>query len=164
MTTDQEIARLREELALVKCGEPNHPDRAYAMKGWLKTFGFKVYRELKQGDVGFVLSLLQSGEITRSRAAEAIAELLTGAEPLLPQFEGDVFAEDEMPRETVARLREAVRELREALAMQRNDIAYAWEHRPDERLRFCELQYGLGEIHELDAVLARTADLEADHA
>lgn len=100
-----ELAAAKEELSLVKCGEPNHPDRAYAMKNWLKTFGHKVYGNLKHGEVGFVLSLLQEGEISRGKAAEAIAELLVGNEPLLPVLQGNTFGDDEFPAETVARLR-----------------------------------------------------------
>jgi len=112
---DAEIATLRAELSLVKGGEPNHPDRAYAMKGWLKTFGFKVFCELKHNEVGFVLSLLQCGDISRGKAAEAIAELLVGNEPPLPQLVDDVFGEDDLPREVVNTLRAALRETREAL-------------------------------------------------
>ena len=119
-----EIAALKAELTLVKCGEPNYPDRAYAMKGWLKTFGFQVYATLKHGDVGYVLSLLQSGDISKGKAAEAIAELLVGNEPPLPQLIDDTFGEGDLPREIVATLRTVLRETREALhaalvAMQR---------------------------------------------
>lgn len=100
-----ELASAKEELSLVKCGEPNHPDRAYAVKSWLKTFGFKVYAELKHGDVGFVLSLLQEGDISRGKAAEAIAELLVGGKPPLPALIGNTFGEDDFPSETVTKLR-----------------------------------------------------------
>lgn len=109
---EQELARLtaelasaKEELSLVKCGEPNHPDRAYAMKSWLKTFGFRVFCELKHGDVGIVLSLLQEGDISRGKAAEAIVELLAGNKPPLPALNGNTFGEDDFPSETVAKLR-----------------------------------------------------------
>ncbi len=108
---EKRIAELEAENALIKCGEPNHPDRAYAMKGWLKTFGFQVYVTLNHGEVGYVLSLLQAGDITRGKAAEAIAELLVGNEPPLPQFVGDVFGEDDLPREAVGQLKQRIVEL-----------------------------------------------------
>jgi len=111
-----DLEAAQAELHLVKCGEPNHPDRAYAMKGWLRTFGFNVYVTLKHGDVGHVLALLQDGDISRSKAAEAIAELLVGNEPALPESDGDTFGEDEMPREVVAALRSRVAELEAATA------------------------------------------------
>ena len=113
---------LRAELDIVKRGEPNHPDRAYALKGWLKTYGFKVYCALKHGEVGFVLSLLQAGDISRGRAAEAIAELLVGSEPQLPELVDDVYGEDELPRDVVTVLRASNARLREALESVAEDV------------------------------------------
>lgn len=112
---EAQVAELQSELSLVKCGEPNHPDRAYAMKGWLKTFGFKVFATLKHDEVGYVLSLLQAGDISRGKAAEAIAELLVGNEPPLPQLVDDMCGEDDLPREIVNSLRSQVAELTAAL-------------------------------------------------
>lgn len=100
-----ELAGAKEELSIVKRGDPNHPDRAYATKTWLETFGFRVFCALKHGKVGFVLSLLQEGDISRGKAAEAIAELLVGNEPILPKLQGNTFGEDDFPSETVANLR-----------------------------------------------------------
>lgn len=130
-----ELAAAKEELSLVKCGEPNHTDRAYAMKNWLKTFGHKVYCNLKHGDVGFVLSLLQEGEISRGKAAEAIAELLVGNEPRLPLLIGNTFGEDEFAAETVTNLRaelaaakqEKIDERRKGAVWAREYIAKAFE-------------------------------------
>ena len=103
---EAELAKVREELSLIKIGEPNHPDRAYATKGWFKTFGFAVYAELRHGPIGAVLTLLQSGDISRGKAAEAIAELLVGGNPVLPPYIDDTFGDDDIPREVVAKLRE----------------------------------------------------------
>ena len=103
------------ELALIKRAEPASDDAAEAMKEWLKTFGFKVFCELKHGDIGFVLSLLQEGDISRGKAAEAIAELLVGSEPQLPKLQGNTFGEDDFPSGTVAKLRAREERLRKAL-------------------------------------------------
>ena len=146
-----EVASLKEELALVRCGEPNHPDRAYAMKEWLKTFGHKVYCELKHGDVGFVLLLLQEGEISRGKAAEAIAELLVGNKPLLPTFDGGTFAGDETPSKVVAALKQRA----EAAEAEKRKAIQKW---CEQRRRVLEL---CGEVGDLKS---QVKQVEADRA
>lgn len=82
-------------------------------KDWLKSDGFRIYCELKHGPIGEVLAMLADGTISRSRAAEAIGELMTGMEPRLPENRLSEFGEDELPGETVRGLRQEVRRLRE---------------------------------------------------
>lgn len=103
------------ELALIKCADSVGVNADEAMKRWLKTFGFKVFCELKQGPIWYTLLLLQEGDISRGKAAETIAELLVGNDPDLPGVVSKTFDEDEFPSETVAKLRAREEKLRRAL-------------------------------------------------
>jgi len=80
---------------------------------WLASDGFKIFCELKHGPVGNVLTLLQDGRISRGKAAEAIAELLKGQKPRLPDPAPAAFADDEIPSDVVCRLQDALVKIRD---------------------------------------------------
>jgi hypothetical protein len=52
---------------------------------WAKVCASEVFQELKHGKYREVMFLLQQGEISIGKAAEAIAELAHGVKPLLPK-------------------------------------------------------------------------------
>lgn len=112
----KQAKKLREELALVKRGVDRKDDIQGAVTDWLHSFGFSVYVELRHGPIGEVLSMLADGVISRSKAAEAIAELMVGGTPRLPDDRLSEFGEDEMPGEVVRKLREERDALAAALA------------------------------------------------
>jgi hypothetical protein len=67
---------------------------------------FQTFVELKHGIVGTILWALQNGEISRSKAAEALAEVAHGAtEVRLPNVP-DAIPEDVVPLELYRRLQE----------------------------------------------------------
>jgi len=91
----QTISDLRTQLAAA---------RKEATQSFHASPAFDTYCDLKFGDFGKILSALQDGLISRSKAAEALAELMHGGKPSFAA--GDpAFAEDEFPCEVVTALR-----------------------------------------------------------
>lgn len=125
---------------------------------WLKSDGFKIFCELKHGPIGEVLALLADGCVSRSKAAEAIAELLVGRTPALPKTDGSEFAEYETPGETVRELHRRIAELEAALnerTQERDALAVVcaklYEFLTPEQKRF-------GQVPDITTVLLRYRD------
>lgn len=79
---------------------------------------FKTFVDLKYGIVGTILSALQDGQISRGKAAEALAEVAHGVTPQLPDNLPAPLPEDCVPSEVLRErdaLRAQVAQLREAL-------------------------------------------------
>lgn len=112
----ERIAELERELAEAR--ESNTKLLLVAQewkRNWLKSPVFQTFVDLKHGIVGDVLCALQEGEISRSKAAECLAEIAHGAtEVRLPRYRG-YFAEDETPVEKCERLEAINKQLVEAL-------------------------------------------------
>jgi hypothetical protein len=80
-------------------------------RAWLASPVLKTFVNFKHGIVGDVLFALQEGEISRGKAAEALAEIAHGATSVrLPKYRG-IFGEDENPCDVVESLRARIREL-----------------------------------------------------
>jgi hypothetical protein len=72
---------------------------------WLKSPAFQTFIDLKHGPIGTILMLLQEGQISRGKCAEALAELAHGIAPedaRLPAFSESVFTDDQTPSEVCA--------------------------------------------------------------
>jgi hypothetical protein len=72
---------------------------------WLKSPAFQTFIDLKHGPIGTILMLLQEGQISRGKCAEALAELAHGIAPedvRLPAFSESVFTDDQTPAEVCA--------------------------------------------------------------
>lgn len=111
--TDRRIAELERENARLK---QSAIDAASEWKrDYLSSPVPRTAAELKHGPAGLVLYALQDGEISRGKAAEALAELMHGAtEVRLPPAEG-YFAEDDIPLEICKSQQATIRALAEAL-------------------------------------------------
>ena len=72
---------------------------------WTRSPAFSTYIELKEGPAGRVLAALQDGLISRNKAAEALAEIAHGATEVSMPEPSDIFGLDEIPAETVVKLR-----------------------------------------------------------
>lgn len=78
---------------------------------WLKSWGFGLFAVLKHGPIGEVLSLLQDGWISRGKAAEAMAEIMLGNKPNLPENKSSAFDDLDIPGDVVNTLRRCAFEL-----------------------------------------------------
>lgn len=76
---------------------------------WTRSPAFSTYIELKEGPAGRVLAALQDGLISRNKAAEALAEIAHGATEVSMPEPSDIFGLDEIPAETVVKLRAQIR-------------------------------------------------------
>ena len=92
---------------------------------------FKTYMELKHGTAGAILWALQNGEISRGKAAEALAEWAHGVEPLLPDLP-DAIPDDVTPLNLLRERNEA-----------RADLATARETIRNQRAELQKLQTSL---------------------
>lgn len=144
------------ELALIKCADSVGVNADEAMKRWLKTFGFKVFCELKQGPIWYTLLLLQEGDISRGKAAETIAELLVGNDPDLPGVVSKTFDEDEFPSETVAKLRAREEKLRRALEEAMCWLPHGDRKTPEQRGAKCDTAQDVEQM--INSALAETAE------
>ena len=102
---DAEIKRLTDEVALLKRTDRESRDE------WLKSWGFGLFAVLKHGPIGEVLTLLQDGWISRGKAAEAMAEIMLGNTPNLPERKSSAFDDLEIPCDVVNELRRSAFEL-----------------------------------------------------
>lgn len=105
ITKDAEIKRLTDEVALLKRTDRESRDE------WLKSWGFGLFAVLKHGPIGEVLALLQDGWISRGKAAEAMAEIMLGNTPNLPERKSSAFDDLEIPCDVVNELRRCAFEL-----------------------------------------------------
>ncbi len=80
-----------------------------SMQNWFNSPAFPTYCQLKEGVAGKVLWLLQNGQITRSKAAEVLAESFHGADPsdALPEIEYHVLPDDVIPAQAYEELLDA---------------------------------------------------------
>lgn len=62
---------------------------------------FVTFVNLKHGIVGTILAALQDGQISRGKAAEALAEVAHGVEPRLPDDLPDPVSEDVVPSDVL---------------------------------------------------------------
>jgi hypothetical protein len=96
---EAELAQLREIVISETRARSKKPD-------------FKTFVELKHGVVGDILWMLQDCQISRGKAAEALAEVAHGVEPRLPKPEGYPIPEDVTPSQIAAensRLRNVIK-------------------------------------------------------
>lgn len=105
ITKDAEIKRLTDEVALLKRTDRESRDE------WLKSWGFGLFAVLKHGPIGEVLALLQDGWISRGKAAEAMAEIMLGNTPNLPERKSSAFDDLDIPCDVVNELRRCAFEL-----------------------------------------------------
>lgn len=82
----REIERLKDEMEKLKEVNQQLSIRVYqqGFEQWKKVCASEVFQELKHGKYRDILMLLQDGEISVGKAAQSIAELAGGVEPLLP--------------------------------------------------------------------------------
>ena len=89
---------------------------------------FATFCELKHGPAGAILWALQNGEISRGKAAEALAEWAHGVEPQLPELP-DAIPDDVVPLDLLRERDEARRQIADAQAEAerlRNEV-HEWE-------------------------------------
>jgi len=127
---------------------------------------FKTFVDLKYGIVGDILFCLQEGEISRGKAAEALAEIAHGATTVdLPKYEG-YFEESETPVErckAVEQERDQLRKRAEDLQQQVESLEgglvmanKAAKRRGEDRDQFRDLAKQLAET--LEFIQTRVAD------